>query len=84
MPVISFYDKSMEPGAAPLQFVKIPLDAYIPTIYTSVQIYNGDDLDALYQEVIPYFDKLEEPSADTTSVSVDEGDNVGRRKQKPR
>ena len=30
---ISYHGKSMEPGAVPLQFVKIPLHAYIPTIY---------------------------------------------------
>ena len=73
MPVVNFYDKSMEPGAIPLQFVKIPLDFYIPKIYTSVRIDDGRDLDALYEDVIPYFDRITEPIVETTSE--DEGED---------
>ena len=50
----------------------------------SLKLLGGAELDAQYQGVIPYFDRLVRLPADTTSVSVDEGDNVGRRKQKPR
>ena len=52
--------------------------------FMSLKLSGGAELDAQYQGVIPYFDRLVRLPADTTSVSVDEGDNVGRRKQKPR
>ena len=48
MPVVSFYSGFMEPGAVPLQYVKMPPDEYIPSIFTKVDFGNTADLKGLY------------------------------------
>ena len=56
VPTRTFYDISMEPGAAPLQFVKIPLDGYIPKIYNDITFENGAELRDLYEHALVFFE----------------------------
>lgn len=56
VPTRTFYDVSMEPGAAPLQYVKIPLDGYIAQYYYGVTLENSNDLDELYTTSLAFFD----------------------------
>lgn len=56
VPTRTFYDISMEPGAAPLQFVKFPLDGYIPKIYNAVTFENGAELGDLYGDALEFFE----------------------------
>ena len=55
MPVVNFYNAFMEPGALPLQFVNIPVDAYIPEILTRVTFQEPDDLLYLYDAASSFF-----------------------------
>ncbi|KAL7563541.1 hypothetical protein ACA910_012355 [Epithemia clementina (nom. ined.)] len=54
-PVVNFYDVSMEPGALPLQFVRIPLDKYIPKLLTNYSFEDGSNLEDLYSLAIALF-----------------------------
>ena len=56
LPVRTFYDKNMDPGAAPLQYVKMPLDGYIPQFYRAVSLFDDEDLPALYDASLAWFD----------------------------
>ena len=56
LPVRTFYDLNMDPGAAPLQYVYMPLDGYIAQIYSDVSLFNDADLPALYAEAVQFFD----------------------------
>lgn len=57
MPVVSVYDYFMEPGALPLQYVKIPVDDFILQVYTGVTFTDATDLAELYQETAKSFKK---------------------------
>ena len=48
LPVVAYHDDFMEPGALPLQYVDIPLDKYIPQIFTRNTFQDQDDLPFLY------------------------------------
>ena len=50
----------MGPDALPLQFVRIPLDEYMPVLYNDVSS-GGSDLDALYDAARSYFDFIVAP-----------------------
>lgn len=55
MPVVNLYDKFMEPGALPLQYVKYPVDEYIPTTYSATTFTHSTDLADLYTNVAMFF-----------------------------
>ena len=67
MPVSAFYDTSMGPEALPLQFVRIPLDNYLPKIFGQVGI-GGADLEALYDEVLRLPPPTTAPSTAPSSI----------------
>jgi len=55
MPVVSYYEKGMEPGAVPMQFVRFYVDYYIPEIYTRVSFEDQRDLVDLYTTAATFF-----------------------------
>lgn len=55
MPVVSYYEIGMEPGAAPMQFVRFYVDHYIPDFFVGVTFDDQFDLEALYADVVPFF-----------------------------
>ena len=55
MPVASYYLNTMGSGALPLQFVRIPLDEYIPAFFGDVS-FGGSDLPSLYEATKEFFD----------------------------
>ena len=55
MPIATFYDKFMEPGAMPLQYVRMPPDKYIPKIFTAVDFTSEFQLVDLYKEASQFF-----------------------------
>ena len=55
MAIASYYLKTMGPGALPLQFIRIPLDEYIPAHFNNVGL-GGSDLPAIYQACREFFD----------------------------
>ena len=70
MPVVNFYDKFMEPGALPLQYINYPVDEYIPTTYTATSFANSGDLAQLYENVAEFFSEPTEsptPNPATTN-----------------
>jgi hypothetical protein len=65
MPVFAYYDNTMGPDALPLQFVRLPLNGYIPTLFLNSDL-GGTDLPALYEAAKVFF-YLEETASPTTS-----------------
>lgn len=64
MPVVTFYDKSMGPGALPLQFIRMPLDGYIAKYFDATSFANGGDLSELYSLASDFFtETTESPTA---------------------
>lgn len=55
MPISNYYDNFMAPGALPLQFVKIPLDEYIPKIFTGTSFTDQSSLRELYEDASNFF-----------------------------
>ena len=55
MPVLNYYDNFMEPGALPLQYVKMPPDQHIQQLFTAVTLADSFDLDALYTDASQFF-----------------------------
>ncbi|CAB9508128.1 expressed unknown protein [Seminavis robusta] len=49
LPVINYYSRFMDPGATPLQFVKIPSDEHIQKVFTGNSLDDPSDLGALYR-----------------------------------
>ena len=64
LPVVSYYEIGMEPGAAPMQFVRFYVDHYIPDFFVGVTFVDQSDLLDLYNAVVPFFGQATEP--DTT------------------
>ena len=74
MPVIAFYDRTMGPDALALQYIEIPLDVYIPKIFTSVSIADGGNLDYLSLHVIYYTLGVDPTCTDMTGWTDSWGD----------
>ena len=55
IPVENFYDKFMDPGALPLQYVEMPPDEYIRELFIKTSFASSDDLAALYTQAASYF-----------------------------
>uniref|UniRef100_A0A7S3LD33 Tail specific protease domain-containing protein n=1 Tax=Amphora coffeiformis TaxID=265554 RepID=A0A7S3LD33_9STRA len=55
MPVVSYYESGMEPGAVPMQFVRFYADYYIPQIFTGISFEDQSDLLELYTAAATFF-----------------------------
>lgn len=79
IPVANFHNAYMEPNALPLQYVRIPVDGYIPRIYTDTSFKNQDDLPSLYRRTSNFFSGLNGTTIvgeTTTSFDFDDGSLV--------
>ncbi|CAB9503284.1 expressed unknown protein [Seminavis robusta] len=50
MPVFNYYSNFMQPGAIPLQFVKIVADKHLPQIFNHNSLASTSGLETLYEE----------------------------------
>eukprot|EP00978_Attheya_sp_CCMP212_P012725 scaffold31838_cov61-Attheya_sp.AAC.3 len=69
MPVASYYSNFMQPGALPLQYVKLPPNEHIPQVYTGTYIdgyWGTSDLAVLYEEASKFFAETEATSQKPT------------------
>ena len=70
MPVVSYYEIGMEPGAAPMQFVRFYVDYYIPEIFTGVFFEDQSDLVELYTAVAAFFDLTTTPAPSHSPTTI--------------
>jgi hypothetical protein len=62
MPVANYYSNFMQPGALPLQYVKLPPNEHIPQVYMGTYIdghWGTSDLAVLYEEASKFFAEME-------------------------
>lgn len=70
MPVVSYYEIGMEPGAVPMQFVRFYADYYIPEIYTGVSFEDQRDLFDLYTAAATFFDLSITPAPSPSPMTL--------------
>jgi len=70
VPVFNFYDNFMQPGALPLQFIKIRPEYHIPRYFAHTFIEDSKDLPSLYAETQRFFMNSigQEPTQAPTTV----------------
>jgi hypothetical protein len=62
LPVVIYYDTFMGKDGLPLQYVHMPPDEYISTLYTKTSLETSGDLASLYKDAAAFF-----PSGSTTT-----------------
>ena len=55
LPVVTYFDTFMGPESMPMQYIYMPPDVYLPTMYKFVLLYASSDLQALYDSASTYF-----------------------------
>lgn len=73
MPVMNFYSYYMEPGALPMQYVKVPSDEHIPKFFLKTKFGQDSDLAALYKATADrVFSKTDGGTSPAVTESMDE------------